>query len=128
MTLAKGGGGFIQIFTHNLLHHFIRIPTIQNSPLSHPLDLADHHQGWITNKRRVCDLHKIQLKTTSSVTQTGLLCQPKRALFCLFDCSRHALVAKECHVEPDDFFGFMVICDITLSNNCYVEKAFIVEN
>ena len=36
MTLAKGGGGFIQIFTHNLLHHFIRIPT-HNLPLSHTL-------------------------------------------------------------------------------------------
>lgn len=36
VTLAKGGGGFIQIFTHNLLHNFIRIPT-DDLPLSHTL-------------------------------------------------------------------------------------------
>ena len=42
-------GGFIQIFTHNLLpHNFIRIPT-HNSPLSHTPDLADHHRVSETN-------------------------------------------------------------------------------
>ena len=88
MTLAKGGGGFIQIFTHNLLHHFIRIPT-HNLPLSHsvlPRQIIRVGLKQITGE---LDLHKIPLKTSSSVTQTGLL-------------------GKICSKEPEPWFGLFV--------------------
>ena len=72
MTLAKGGGGFIQIFTHNLLHHFIRIPT-HNLPLSHSVLTRQIIRVGLKQITGELDLHKIPLKTSSSVTQTGLL-------------------------------------------------------
>ena len=113
MTLAKGGGGFIQIFTHNLLHHFIRIPT-HNLPLSHSLLPRQIIMVGLKQITGELDLHKIPLKTSSSVTQTGLLCQP----IILFIWLLRTCLGVFLPCGTRRLLWIIVICDTTLSNNC----------